>query len=50
MQFIHKVQFLPSFNIHQSYYIAPVSSAWLIMKVTSATLVKGDRWTGKPPF
>ena len=27
-------------------FLAPASSAWLIMKVTSATLVKGDRWTG----
>ena len=23
---------------------------WLIIKVTFATLIKGDRWTGKPPF
>ena len=37
---IHKVQSLPP--LPHTKLLAPVSSAWLIMKVTSATLVKGD--------
>ena len=42
---IHKVQSLPP--LPHTKLLAPVSSAWLIMKVTSATLVIGDRWTRK---